>query len=67
VIIGGHIRALFEHVRQERLGHTPGSTPIRRRMNTSQTQPCTDSTLAASLVTFAQERLEKEVSEQLLQ
>ena len=65
MIIGGHIRALYNHTLSERLGHTPGATPIRKRVGGSQTQFAPDPALTASAITFAQDRVEKELKEKL--
>ena len=65
VVIAGHIWALYSHALTERLGHTPGSTPIRKRTVSSQSQFNPDPSLTASSVTFAQERIEKELADKL--
>ena len=65
VVIAGHIRALYNHAISERSGHTPGSTPIRKRTVSSQTQFTPDPSVTAGSVTFAQERIEKELAERL--
>lgn len=65
VVVAGHIWALYSHALAERQGHTPGATPIRKRTVSSQSQFNPDPSLTASSVTFAQERIEKELMEKL--
>ena len=65
MVIAGHIWALYNHAVAERQGRTPGATPVRKRTVSSQTQFNPDPSLTASSVTFAQERIEKELTDLL--
>lgn len=63
VVVGGHIHALYRHSMEERGGTIPGTTPIRRRVNPSQTQPELSNTMSS--VAFAQKRIEVDVTQQM--
>ena len=63
VVVGGHIHALYRHAMEERGGTIPGTTPIRRRVNPSQTQPELSNTMSS--VAFAQKRIEVDVTQQM--
>ena len=104
VIVAGHIHALYSHEAEGRRNHAPGSTPIQRRANITQSQVCIhveslpdihidsipppslslslththththtythaqftpDNTVTPSLVSFAQERIQKELTDKL--
>jgi DNA polymerase epsilon subunit 1 len=66
VMVAGHIHALYSHEVEGRRNHAPGSTPIqRRRANITQSQFTPDNTVTPSLVTFAQERIQKDITEKL--
>eukprot|EP00731_Ephydatia_muelleri_P013509 Em0007g819a len=64
--LAGHIHALYMHEKAERESRTQASTPVvKRKQNSTQTQIPADSSVTASLVTFAQQRIERELTEKL--
>ena len=62
--MASHIRDLYLHAESERVSRTPGvATPVRKRPPlSSQTQFVPDPTLTASSVSFAQQRIENELT-----
>ncbi|XP_065196318.1 DNA polymerase epsilon catalytic subunit A-like [Sycon ciliatum] len=56
-IIGGHVRAVYQHAMEENMIMSSGMTPVRRRGNSSQSQVASDTAATASVVTFSQERV----------
>ncbi|XP_031567678.1 DNA polymerase epsilon catalytic subunit A-like [Actinia tenebrosa] len=65
IVIAGHIHAMYKHSSEERRTVQPGTTPIRRRGGSSQSQKTVQSSATPSLVTFAQERIQGELTQQL--
>ena len=67
VLVASHIRDLYLHAESERVSRTPGvATPVRKRPPlSSQTQFVPDPTLTASSVSFAQQRIENELTDKL--
>jgi DNA polymerase epsilon subunit 1 len=60
VVIGGHIHELYKHSMEERRRLNPGDTPVRRQIRNSQ-----DLNTTVSGVSFAKNRIEKDITQQL--
>ncbi|KAK3734408.1 hypothetical protein QZH41_010067, partial [Actinostola sp. cb2023] len=65
IVVAGHIHAVYKHSLEERRIIQPGTTPIRRRGTSSQSQKSVQSSATPSLVTFAQERIQGDLTQQL--
>lgn len=65
IVVAGHIHAMYKHSLEERRIIQPGTTPIRRRGGSSQSQKTVQSSATPSLVSFAQERIQGELTQQL--
>ena len=65
--MASHVRDLYVHAEDERAARTPGmATPVKKRPPlSSQTQFVPDPTLTASSVSFAQQRIESELTDKL--
>ncbi|KAL5019574.1 hypothetical protein ScPMuIL_002466 [Solemya velum] len=64
MIVAGYILSIYNHMQEEQQRMTPGSTPIRRHDNSSQTQK-PDSTAIPATITFAQELVQGDLSQQM--
>lgn len=56
---------MYKHSSEERRTVQPGTTPVRRRGGSSQSQKTVQSSATPSLVTFAQERIQGDLTQQL--
>ncbi|EDO36342.1 predicted protein, partial [Nematostella vectensis] len=65
IVIAGHIHAMYKHALEERRIIEPGTTPIRRRGGSSQSQRAKESSTTPGHVNFAQERIQGEMTQQL--
>lgn len=66
IVVAGHIHAMYKHSLEERRIIQPGTTPIRRKGGSSQSQrTAVESSATPSLVSFAQERIQGELTQQL--
>ncbi|KAL4229089.1 hypothetical protein ACF0H5_012128 [Mactra antiquata] len=65
MIIAGYILSIYSNLQEEQRRLTPGSTPVRRRNNSSQTQSMVDSTTTPSAVSFSQNLIQGELAQQM--
>ncbi|XP_028400533.1 DNA polymerase epsilon catalytic subunit A-like [Dendronephthya gigantea] len=65
IVIAKHIHNIHKHLLAERRLIEPGSTPVRKRTGSSQTQKMADSSATPSLVSFTQKQIEGDVTQHL--
>ncbi|KAK7499885.1 hypothetical protein BaRGS_00008976, partial [Batillaria attramentaria] len=64
MIVAGYILSVYTRMQEEQRHNTPGNTPVKRR-HASQTQRVLDATVTPSVVSFSQELVEGELSQQM--
>ncbi|XP_070201892.1 DNA polymerase epsilon catalytic subunit A-like [Littorina saxatilis] len=64
MMVAGYILSVFTQMQEEGRQATPGSTPVKRR-HASQTQRALDSTVTPSVVSFSQDLVQGEMSQQM--